>query len=1165
MNKTKKYLSLLLAVIMISTVFQMFPFTANAAAEVSGSTMMQFAENDIVAEDCAYSYDTNTHFVTVTAPKGATVKYGTEQGNYPFSDCPRYFNIGVYTIYYQISMENYETVTGSVQMTIYGDLKPSFYKNSVQETKSVNWTPNLSAFNTDDISFIEKKSYWNKNDIVSGIHTEWYDENNNLLSEAPTDAGVYTIKIKADEITDPAYRLVSDTLTYTIKPFDLSDGGVHGLVNQKTYTYNGEQQLPSGKWGLYGNSSWQLPEGSYHFETIEGKNCTEPGFAYCNVVGDGKNVIGSKELRYQIMKSQIELPDITSEHEIFYSVTPQATEESLINAIPVPEGYAAVEVLYWYNRDDRYTRIDTPVAPGEYNVYLRYIPKDTEHYNTKYRTESVVIKKAPLTVTAEDKSIIYGDTAPEYTVSYSGFRGTDTSTDLNGTLKFDCDCKQYDSQGTYSITPKGLTSDNYEIEYVQGTLTVNPKPVVVTIDNKSSIYGDELAELTAAANGIINNDKNIFKLRTEASKTAGVGRYDIIGTQLDNNYSITFVNEKNAYLITERVLTVDVIVADKQYDGLNTATISSATLNNIANGDTIGLLNGTAIFESVRAAKGINISFSDFHLSGDADILKNYTLLQPKGIKANIINNWEPAAQTEYTLTDSNENGWINENFIITAKNGYKLSLSNTADGDWSDTLTQTTEGAGKSVIFYVKNTADGAISLAKTETYNMDKNTENTGTTGKVSFNKKTSWKQFLNTISFGLFFKSEVTVKAEATDALSGVAKIEYIESDKALTFDEIKAVSNWEAMPASGVRIMTEDAKQFVYYIRITDIAGNITYISTDGAEYDIMPPTINGIENGANCFTTRRITVDDRNLDTVTLNGEAVTENLILEGNREIIYTIIATDKVGNSTTYTVTMKPIKTISETIESITELNVKSTDQNVLQEVLDKASELLNDDDLTDAEKTELEAMKGNAEKLIAKIESTDEAAKTENIQKVEDITFENVNKSDRADLEKAKEDLEKALENNGENYTDIEKKVIKDKIKRIDDAITVLDNIQSVEDKINGIPQDITEKEETAVKAAEEAYNALSDYEKTLVSKDAKEKLDAAKIALDAAKNNTDTTKTAPDAVNKTNKSMTSPATGNNSNCELWLAMLFIEIGVFMFICIPRKSKKSNEGKI
>ena len=87
------------------------------------------------------------------------------------------------------------------------------------------------------------------------------------------------------------------------------------------------------------------------------------------------------------------------------------------------------------------------------------------------------ITKAPLTVTAKNAQVKFGNVAPEFSVDYIGFVGDESAEDeglLSGTLTFDCDYTTSSAVGSYTITPKGLTSSNYEIEFVDGTLKVVP-------------------------------------------------------------------------------------------------------------------------------------------------------------------------------------------------------------------------------------------------------------------------------------------------------------------------------------------------------------------------------------------------------------------------------------------------------------------------------------------------------------------------------------------------------------------------------------------------------------------------------------------------------------------------------------------------------------------
>ena len=86
------------------------------------------------------------------------------------------------------------------------------------------------------------------------------------------------------------------------------------------------------------------------------------------------------------------------------------------------------------------------------------------------------ITKKALTVTADNKSVTFGDDAPQYTVSYDGFVNNETNAVLGGTLAFACSyVKNQTGAGNYDITPSGLTSSNYDITFTKGTLTVYKK------------------------------------------------------------------------------------------------------------------------------------------------------------------------------------------------------------------------------------------------------------------------------------------------------------------------------------------------------------------------------------------------------------------------------------------------------------------------------------------------------------------------------------------------------------------------------------------------------------------------------------------------------------------------------------------------------------------
>ena len=127
------------------------------------------------------------------------------------------------------------------------------------------------------------------------------------------------------------------------------------------------------------------------------------------------------------------------------------------------------------------------------------------------KTINITIDKAPLTVTAKDHSITYGDALSGGGVTCSGFVNGEKESALGGELDYDFDYSQYGNAGSYTITPKGLTSGNYEISFQSGTLTVGKKDIRVSgITAKDKVYdGKPDAELdytNAVLGGVVNND-----------------------------------------------------------------------------------------------------------------------------------------------------------------------------------------------------------------------------------------------------------------------------------------------------------------------------------------------------------------------------------------------------------------------------------------------------------------------------------------------------------------------------------------------------------------------------------------------------------------------------------------------------------------------------------
>lgn len=419
-------------------------------------------------------------------------------------------------------------------------------------------------------------------------------------------------------------------------------------------------------------------------------------------------------------------------------------------------------------------------------------------------------------------------------------------------------------------------------------------------------------------------------------------------------------------------------------------------------------------------------------------------------------------------------------------------------DGEWqeyTDTITVSNETDG-TVYSFRAISASGVESETVSVTVKIDK----TAPDGDITI-EENSVKKFIHDVTFGLFFKENVEVAITGTDSGSGVQTIEYNRSAKVLTEEQVAALTDWTAY-TSAISETAQDAEQFVYYVRITDNAGNTTCFASDGATFDLTKPVITGIADGADYYTTQSVQAADTNLAYVTLNGKEVGTEFTIAGNTETEYVIVAADKAGNETTVTVTMHKTEALRENLGDITKDNATSADRETVQDYLDDLRERLEDEKLTDEEKTILEGLADEAQDILDRLDETEQAGSTEAVDQTQDITSDNVTPEDKEALEQAKEDIEQALDEFGGNYTDEEKAELEEELSRIEEALDVIERIEDVEAAIEALPDTVNPddtKAEEQVNAAKDLYDALSDYEKSLISADAKDKLEGLLAAL------------------------------------------------------------------
>ena len=172
--------------------------------------------------------------------------------------------------------------------------------------------------------------------------------------------------------------------------------------------------------------------------------------------------------------------------------------------------------------------------------------------------------------------------------------------------------------------------------------------------------------------------------------------------------------------------------------------------------------------------------------------------------------------------------------------------------------------------------------------------------------------WNQLLNELTFGIFFKDTQEVTINAVDN-SGVVFVSYLVTDKELSESELNSL----VFRAYEEPFCIDPNGEYIVYVMLVDENINITYLRSDRITLDNIQPVISGIENGKTYCEAQTVIVDEKYVDTVTVNGTVVT--LDADGGFVLPPTngeqkIVVTDKAGNNAEMTVTVNNGHTFGE-----------------------------------------------------------------------------------------------------------------------------------------------------------------------------------------------------------------------------------------------------------
>ena len=172
--------------------------------------------------------------------------------------------------------------------------------------------------------------------------------------------------------------------------------------------------------------------------------------------------------------------------------------------------------------------------------------------------------------------------------------------------------------------------------------------------------------------------------------------------------------------------------------------------------------------------------------------------------------------------------------------------------------------------------------------------------------------WREFLNKLTFGLFFKDTQEVTINAFDN-SGTVFVSYLVTNRDLSETELGSL----VYNAYDEPFLIEPNGEYIVYAMLVDESMNITYLRSDRITLDNIRPVIGGIENGKTYCEAQTVTIDEKYIDTVTVNGTKVTldENggftlSPADGEQKIV----VTDKAGNTAEMAVTVHGGHTFGE-----------------------------------------------------------------------------------------------------------------------------------------------------------------------------------------------------------------------------------------------------------
>jgi gliding motility-associated-like protein len=215
------------------------------------------------------------------------------------------------------------------------------------------------------------------------------------------------------------------------------------------------------------------------------------------------------------------------------------------------------------------------------------------NYSIIVQSGVLTINKVQLTVTANNQSRVYGAANPTLTFVYAGFVLGENASVIDTAPVASTPATVLSAAGNYPINVSGGTDNNYNLNYVAGTLEITRRALTATAVNSTRTYGAANPAFTIIYSGFVNSeDASVIDVlpaaSTSATLTSSTGTYPItLSGGSDNNYSFTYVS--GTLTITRAALIATAVNASREFGVGNPAFTISYT--GFLNGETAAVLD----------------------------------------------------------------------------------------------------------------------------------------------------------------------------------------------------------------------------------------------------------------------------------------------------------------------------------------------------------------------------------------------------------------------------------------------------------------------------------------------------------------------------------------------------------------------------------------------